>query len=93
MTETQIIQLVLQVGVIPALFIWLLMYVMNEHKKDKEDSRKREDSLMDHIRKSDDTQSAIMLSIGQISTSQQGMQTNMALMQRDIEALKRKEGD
>lgn len=86
MTGTEIVQLILQVGVIPALFVWLLMYVMAEHKKDKEDSRKREDFLTEHIRKSDETQAAIMKSVEQISISQ-------ALMQKDIERLKLKEGD
>jgi len=91
LTPEVAVQLVMSLGVIPGLFVWLLFDTRSEHKKEKEESRKREDALMEHIKKSDETQSAIMKSTEQISASQQSMQNNMSLMQRDIEDLKKRE--
>jgi len=88
MSAENVLQLTGMFGIIPALFIWLLLYVMKEHKLDKENTTKREESLMLHIEKSDTALTAITLSIERISTSQQSLQSNVALMQRDIEQLK-----
>jgi len=50
MTTEVVIQLVTSFGIIPALFVWLLMYIMAENKKDKEESRKREAALIEESR-------------------------------------------
>lgn len=44
----ELIQLVTTVGVVPALFIWLLIRVMNEAKV-------REEKLMSHLEKSNES--------------------------------------
>ena len=81
MTTEIVIQLISMFGIIPALFVWLLMYIMAENKKDKEDSRKREIILMEHISKSDILLAEIMKSVERVNAS-------MGLIQLDIAILK-----
>jgi hypothetical protein len=92
MTGEMVVQLIMSAGVIPALFVWLLMYVMAENKKDKtdsrlreaaliEESRKREVALMEHISKSDSVLNEIMKSVESINTS-------MCIVQTDVTVLK-----
>jgi len=86
-----IIQLITTFGIIPALFVWLLMYIMGENKKDKadsrvreaaliEESRKREVALMEHISKSDIVLSEIMRSIEHINSNMCTVQTDVAIL-------------
>ena len=81
MTTEIVIQLISMFGIIPALFVWLLMYIMSENKKDKEDSRNREITLMEHISKSDILLAEIMKSVERVNAS-------MGLIQLDIAILK-----
>jgi hypothetical protein len=74
----------MSLGVLPALFVWLLIDTRKEHKSDKEKAEHRERELLDHIQKSDETQREITNSITKISD-------NMFKMQLDIENLKHKE--
>jgi len=80
MTAEVVIQLVTSFGIIPALFVWLLMYIMAENKKDKEESRKREIILMEHISKSDIILSEIMRSVEHINSNMTIVQTDVAIL-------------
>jgi hypothetical protein len=80
MTAEMVIQLISTFGIIPALFVWLLMYIMSENKKDKEDSRKREITLMEHISKSDILMAGIMQSIENVNGSMNTIQTDIAIL-------------
>ena len=91
MTAEMVVQLIMSAGVIPALFVWLLMWVMSENKKDKEESRKREASLieesrkrevalMEHIGKSDMVLNEIMKSVESINASMGLVQTDVAVL-------------
>src|SRR5665647_653824 len=80
MTAEMIIQLISTFGIIPALFVWLLMYIMSENKKDKEDSRKREITLMEQISKSDILMAGIMQSIENVNGSMNTIQTDIAIL-------------
>lgn len=80
MTTEVVIQLVTSFGIIPALFVWLLMYIMAENKKDKDESRKREIVLMEHIGKSDIILSEIMRSIEHINSNVSIVQTDVAIL-------------
>ena len=80
MTTEIVIQLISMFGIIPALFVWLLMYIMSENKKDKEDSRKREIVLMEHISKSDILMTGIMQSIENVNNSVGLIQTDIAIL-------------
>lgn len=46
-----LVQLIMSLGVLPALFIFLLVYTLKQHEKDKEESKEREDKLMTHLEK------------------------------------------
>src|SRR5665647_1066868 len=81
MTAEMIIQLITSFGIIPALFVWLLMYIMSENKKDKEDSRKREIVLMEHITKSDILMAGIMQSVENVNNSVGIIQTDIAVIE------------
>jgi len=80
MTAEMVVQLIMSTGIIPALFVWLLMYVMAENKKDKEESRKREVALMEHIGKSDAVLNEIMKSVESINNSMGLVQTDVAVL-------------
>lgn len=80
MATEVIIQLVTSFGIIPALFVWLLMYVMSENKKDKEESRKRESLLMEHISRSDALLDEIMKSVERVNNSMGIIQVDIAIM-------------
>jgi len=74
-------QLVMSMGIMPTLFIGILIYTFKQHQADKLKSEQREQKLLEHIEKSDKTHREISGSIKEISTS-------MTLMQKDIEILK-----
>jgi small-conductance mechanosensitive channel len=52
--ESEILKIVVSYGVFAVLFFYLLLETRKEHKQDKQDSRAREDKLMEHIAKSDE---------------------------------------
>lgn len=83
-----IIQLVTSCGILPALFIWLLLDTRKEHKEERQKTQAREDALMEHIKKSDETQSQIMKSIERINESQDKIQTSVCLLQKDVDEMK-----
>ena len=80
MTAEMVVQLIMSTGIIPALFVWLLMYIMAENKKDKEESRKREVALMEHISKSDILLAEIMKSVERVNASMGLIQTDIAIL-------------
>jgi len=80
-TPEVFVQLVMALGVIPALFVCLLFYTLKQHQADKLKSEQREQKLLKHIEKSDETHLEISGSIKEMSVS-------MQLMQKDIEILK-----
>ena len=83
MTTEVIMQLALQFGLVPGLFVWLLVSNQKEHKFEREKSQEREVKLMEHISKSDETLTKIGETLAQIDKS-------MAFLQRDVEELKAK---
>jgi hypothetical protein len=84
-----LIQMITTVGLIPALFIWLLLDTRKEHKEERKNTKEREDSLFEHINKSDEIQRQIMKSIEQINASQEKIQTSVCMLQKDVEDMKR----
>ena len=46
-----LVQLIMSLGVLPALFIFLLLYTLKQHEKDKQDSKQREEKLMNQLDK------------------------------------------
>jgi hypothetical protein len=80
MTTEIVIQLITSFGIIPALFVWLLMYIMAENKKDKEESRKREVILMEHIARSDILLAEIMKSVERVNASMGMIQVDIAIL-------------
>ena len=83
MTAEVIMQLLLQFGLVPGLFVYLLFDTRKEHKEQIEESRLREQQLMQHIAKSDETLTKIGETLNLIDKS-------MAFLQRDVEELKAK---
>ena len=80
-TPEVFVQLVMALGVIPALFVALFIYTLKQHQQDREKSEQREQKLLDHIEKSDKTHREISLSIKE-------MGRNMTMIQKDVEILK-----
>lgn len=62
MTVEVLVQLVMSLGVLPALFIFLLLYTLKQHEKDKEESKQREDKLMIQLEKYNDSLEKISIS-------------------------------
>jgi len=90
MTSEMVVQLVMSFGIVPGLFVWLLFDTRKEHREQIGNSQERESKLMDHIRKSDDTQHEISLSITKISDTINSMDKTMGYLQKDVEELKGK---
>jgi hypothetical protein len=91
-TPETIIQIVVNLGVIPGLFIWLLTDTRSDSKKREEilhaqvkglneESAKRQNEWIEHMTKSDMMQQEFLLSLKEISRSQ-------TTMEKDIEILK-----
>ena len=59
MSLEMLLQLVMGFGVLPGLFVWLLLHVLKEHKADKEESRHREEKLMAHLEKTNESHERI----------------------------------
>lgn len=51
MTIEVLVQLIMSLGVLPALFIFLLLYTLKQHEKDKQESKLREEKLMNQLDK------------------------------------------
>ena len=62
MSVEVLVQLVMSLGVLPALFIFLLLYTLKQHEKDKEESKQREDKLMIQLEKYNDSLEKISIS-------------------------------
>jgi transcriptional regulator of met regulon len=91
-TPETIIQIVVNLGVIPGLFVWLLTDTRKDSKKREEilhiqikdlneESTKRQTEWIEHMTKSDIMQQEFLLSLKEISRSQ-------TTMEKDIEILK-----
>ena len=90
MTTEVISQLLLQFGVVPGLFIWLLFNNQKEHKISRESSQTREQQLMEHIAKSDEALNKFADSLAKIGETLNTIDKSMAFLQRDVEDLKTK---
>ena len=88
MTTEVISQLLLQFGVVPGLFIWLLFNNQKEHKISRESSQTREQQLMEHIAKSDETLNQFAASLAKIGETLNTIDKSMCYLQRDVEELK-----
>jgi len=88
MTTEVISQLILQFGVVPGLFIWLLFNNQKEHKISRESSQTREQQLMEHIAKSDETLNQFAASLAKIGETLNTIDKSMSYLQRDVENLK-----
>lgn len=51
MSTEILVQLIMSLGVLPALFIFLLMYTLKQHERDKGESKERENKLMTQLDK------------------------------------------
>jgi len=90
MTTEVLSQLLLQFGVVPGLFIWLLFNNQKEHKISRESSQTREQQLMEHIAKSDETLNHFAASLAKIGETLNTIDKSMGYLQRDVESLKEK---
>lgn len=90
MTTEVIVQLILQFGLIPGLFVWLLYNNQKEHKTEREKSQEREQQLMEHISKSDKTLDNFAASLAKLGETMNSLDKNMGYLQRDVEDLKAK---
>lgn len=104
--DATVLKIVMEYGVFAVLFFFMLIYVLNQHKEDKKQlvsqhseamskAQEREDKLLTHIQKSDETQMVIAENVKEVSknmTAMQlsigNMQTAMTYMQKDIDELK-----
>jgi septal ring factor EnvC (AmiA/AmiB activator) len=90
MTPEVMSQLILQFGVVPGLFVWLLFTNQKEHKISRESSQTREQQLMEHISKSDETLNQFATSLAKIGETLNTIDKSMCYLQRDVEGLKAK---
>lgn len=96
--DENILKAVMEYGVFAVLFFYMLNYMIKQHEADKKDARDREDKLIDHIKKSDETHLIIANKVEEVSKNMNDMQKNMASMQtalvfvqKDIDELKNKD--
>jgi hypothetical protein len=88
MTTEVMMQLLLQFGLVPGLFVWLLFTNQKEHKVARESSQTREQRLMEHIAKSDETLTQFAVSLSKIGETLNTIDKSMGYLQRDVENLK-----
>lgn len=76
--KTEIImQLIVNLGVIPGLFVWLLYDTRKEHREDKKQSKHREERLMIHLDK-------VSTSLENISRSQEKIEMRMERIENSV---------
>lgn len=90
MTTEVLMQLALQFGLVPGLFVWLLFTNQKEHRSEREKSQERERQLMESLSKSDRVLEDFAKSLAKIGETLDGMDKNMGYLQRDVEELKAK---
>ena len=90
MTTEVMMQLLLQFGLVPGLFVWLLFTNQKEHRVARESSQLRERQLMEHISKSDETLTQFAISLSKLGETLNTIDKSMGYLQRDVEKLKEK---
>jgi archaellum component FlaC len=90
MTTEVMMQLLLQFGLVPGLFVWLLYNNQSEHKIEREKSQERERQLMEHIQKSDENMNKFADSLSKIGETMNTIDKSMGYLQRDVEGLKKR---
>ena len=90
MTAEAITQMILTVGVVPALLVFLVYSDRRERKEEREKSQEREIKLMEHISKSDEALNQFAASMAKIGETMNTIDKSMCYLQRDVEALKAK---
>lgn len=88
MTTEVLMQLLLQFGLVPGLFVWLLFTNQKEHNTERINSLDREKQLMEHITKSDEALAQFATSLNKIGETLNGVDKSMCFLQRDVEQLK-----
>lgn len=89
MTTEVMMQLLLQFGLVPGLFVWLLYNNQREHKFEREKSQERERQLMEHIAKSDENMNKFADSLSKIGDTMNTIDKSLCYLQKDVENLKR----
>jgi len=89
MNAEVITQMILTVGVVPALLVFLVYSDRKERKEERDKSQERELKLMQHISKSDENMNKFADSLAKVSGIMDNIDRSMGYLQRDVEDLKK----